>query len=66
MKKIKGKQEQTPEKGNRLGNVYIALRFSFVHAVFFIVPKTGKECNGLKMFIIVFTFVRSIFSAVNI
>jgi hypothetical protein len=27
MKKIKRKQERTPEEGNRLGNVHVALQF---------------------------------------
>jgi len=43
MKKIKGKQERTPEEGNRLGIVHVALQFLFVHAVLFHCPENGKR-----------------------
>lgn len=46
MKKIKEKQERTPEEGNRLGNVHVALQFLFVRAVLFHCHENGKRGQG--------------------
>jgi hypothetical protein len=50
MKKIKGKQERTPEEGKRLANIQVALVFFCSRSFVSLSREREKRVMGLKCF----------------